>query len=156
MTISQATTATVKSWRDDPEKAIEWISMSVTFFFLAWLGARAVVYAATDVVSMFSHLPITGQCVVSIPFRKLIGVFPMFSCSLTNLPRCAVCKKTEHQVRYLISGSDINICSECIGKFSKQIEDRRLLRLRRTMMERLQQPLPSDNIHQRNCRESSY
>ena len=59
MTISQATT-TVKSWRDDPEKAIEWISMSVTFFFLAWLGARAVVYAATDVASMFSRLPIAG------------------------------------------------------------------------------------------------
>ncbi len=50
MTISQATTETVKSWRDDPEKTIEWISMSVTFFFLAWLGARAVVYAATDVI----------------------------------------------------------------------------------------------------------
>ena len=60
MTISQATTETVKSWRDDPEKAIEWISMSVTFFFLAWLGVRAVVYAATDVVSMFSSLPIAG------------------------------------------------------------------------------------------------
>ena len=56
MKISQATTDTVKSWRDDPEKAIEWISMSVTFFFLAWLGARAVVYAATDVVSMLSSL----------------------------------------------------------------------------------------------------
>ena len=56
MTISQTTTETVKSWRDDPEKAIEWISMSVTFFFLAWLGARAVVYAATDVVSMLSSL----------------------------------------------------------------------------------------------------
>ena len=60
MKISQATTDTVKSWRDDPEKAIEWISMSVTFFFLAWLGARAVVYAAIDVVSMFSNLPIAG------------------------------------------------------------------------------------------------
>jgi len=60
MAISQATTETVKSWRDDPEKTIEWISMSVTFFFLAWLGARAVVYAATDVVSMFSSLPIAG------------------------------------------------------------------------------------------------
>ena len=58
MTISQATTETVKSWRDDPEKAIEWISMSVILFFLAWLGVRAVVYAVTDVVSMFSNLPI--------------------------------------------------------------------------------------------------
>ena len=56
MTISQATTETVKSWRDNPDKVIEWVSMSVTFFFLAWLGARAVVYAATDVVSMFSSL----------------------------------------------------------------------------------------------------
>ena len=56
MKISQATTDTVKSWRDDPEKAIEWISMSVIFFFLAWLGARTVVYAATDVVSMLSSL----------------------------------------------------------------------------------------------------
>ena len=60
MTISQATTETVKSWRDDPEKAIEWISMSVILFFLAWLGVRAVVYAVTDVVSMFSSLPIAG------------------------------------------------------------------------------------------------
>ena len=60
MAISQATTETVKSWRDDPEKTIEGISMSVTFFFLAWLGARAVVYAATDVVSMFSSLPVAG------------------------------------------------------------------------------------------------
>ena len=60
MTISQATTATAKSWRDDPEKAIEWISMSVTFFFLAWLGARAGVYAATDGVSMFSSLLIAS------------------------------------------------------------------------------------------------
>jgi len=60
MTISQATTETVKSWRDNPDKVIEWISMSVTFFFLAWLGARAVVYAATDVVSMFSSLPVAG------------------------------------------------------------------------------------------------
>ena len=60
MNISQATIETVKSWRDDPEKAIEWISMSITFFFLAWLGARAVVYAATDVISMFSSLPIAG------------------------------------------------------------------------------------------------
>ena len=60
MTISQATTDTVKSWRDDPEKAIEWISMSVILFFLAWLGVRAVVYAVTDVVSMFSSLPIAG------------------------------------------------------------------------------------------------
>jgi|TARA_B100001971_G_scaffold163757_1_gene154204 hypothetical protein len=60
MAISQATTETVKSWRDDPEKTIEWISMSVTFFFLAWLGARALVYAVTDVVSMFSSLPVAG------------------------------------------------------------------------------------------------
>ena len=60
MTISQTTTETVKSWRDDPEKVIEWVSMSVTFFFLAWLGARAVVYAVTDVVSMFSSLPVAG------------------------------------------------------------------------------------------------
>ena len=60
MTISQATTETVKSWRDDPEKAIEWISMSVILFFLAWLGLRAVVYAVTDIVSMFSSLPIAG------------------------------------------------------------------------------------------------
>ena len=60
MKISQATTDTVKSWRDDPEKAIDWISMSVTFFFLAWLGLRAVVYAVTDIVSMFSSLPIAG------------------------------------------------------------------------------------------------
>ena len=60
MAISQATTETVKSWRDDPEKAIEWISMSVILFFLAWLGLRAVVYAVTDVVSMFSSLPIAG------------------------------------------------------------------------------------------------
>ena len=60
MKISQATTDTVKSWRDDPEKAIEWISMSVILFFLAWLGVRAVVYAVTDVVSMFSSLPIAG------------------------------------------------------------------------------------------------
>ncbi len=60
MNISQATTTTVKSWRDDPEKAIEWISMSVIFFFLGWLGVRAVVYAVTDVVSMFSSLPIAG------------------------------------------------------------------------------------------------
>ena len=57
MTISQATTETVKSWRDNPDKVIEWVSMSVTFFFLAWLGARAVVYAATDVVSMLSSPP---------------------------------------------------------------------------------------------------
>ena len=60
MKISQATTDTVKSWRDDPEKAIEWISMSVILFFLAWLGLRAVVYAVTDIVSMFSSLPISG------------------------------------------------------------------------------------------------
>ena len=60
MKISQATTDTVKSWRDDPEKAIEWISMSVIFFFLAWLGARAVVHAAPDVASMFSSLPVAG------------------------------------------------------------------------------------------------
>ena len=60
MKISQATTDTVKSWRDDPEKAIEWISMSVILFFLAWLGVRAVVYAVTDVVSMFSSVPIAG------------------------------------------------------------------------------------------------
>ena len=60
MAISQATTETVKSWRDDPEKAIEWISMSVILFFLAWLGLRAVVYAVTDIVSMFSSLPIAG------------------------------------------------------------------------------------------------
>ena len=60
MAISQATTETVKSWRDDPEKAIEWISMSVILFFLAWLGARALVYAVTDVVSMFSSLPVAG------------------------------------------------------------------------------------------------
>ena len=60
MAISQATTETVKSWRDGPEKTIEWISMSVTFFFLAWLGARALVYAVTDVVSMFSSLPVAG------------------------------------------------------------------------------------------------
>ena len=60
MKISQATTDTVKSWRDDPEKAIEWISMSVILFFLAWLGVRAVVYAVTDIVSMFSSLPIAG------------------------------------------------------------------------------------------------
>ena len=60
MKISQATTDTVKSWRDDPEKAIEWISMSVILFFLAWLGLRAVVYAATDIVSMFSSLPIAS------------------------------------------------------------------------------------------------
>tara|TARA_B100001971_G_C18158497_1_gene520018 strand:+ start:151 stop:333 length:183 start_codon:yes stop_codon:yes gene_type:complete len=60
MKISQATTDTVKSWRDDPEKAIEWISMSVILFFLAWLGLRAVVYAVTDIVSMFSSLPIAG------------------------------------------------------------------------------------------------
>mgnify|MGYP001309990084 CR=1 FL=1 len=56
MELSKSTANTVKSWRDDPEKTIEWISMSVTFFFLAWLGARAVVYAATDVVSLFSSL----------------------------------------------------------------------------------------------------
>ena len=56
MELSKSTANTVKSWRDDPEKTIEWISMSVTFFFLAWLGARAVVYAATDVVSMFSSI----------------------------------------------------------------------------------------------------
>ena len=56
MTISQTTTETVKSWRDNPDKVIEWVSLSVTFFFLAWLGARAVVYAAPDVVSMFSSL----------------------------------------------------------------------------------------------------
>ena len=60
MVISQATTEIVKSWRDDPEKTIEWISMSATFFFLAWLGARALVYAVTDVVSMFSSLPVAG------------------------------------------------------------------------------------------------
>jgi hypothetical protein len=60
MKISQSTKDTVKSWRDDPEKAIEWISMSVILFFLAWLGLRAVVYAVTDIVSMFSSLPIAG------------------------------------------------------------------------------------------------
>ena len=60
MELSKTTAKTVKSWRDNPDKVIEWVSMSVTFFFLAWLGARAVVYAATDVVSMFSSLPIAG------------------------------------------------------------------------------------------------
>ena len=60
MTIAQAATETVKSWRDDPDKVIEWISMSVILFFLAWLGLRAVVYAVTDIVSMFSSLPIAG------------------------------------------------------------------------------------------------
>ena len=56
MELSKTTAKTVKSWRDNPDKVIEWVSMSVTFFFLAWLGARAVVYAATDVISMFSSL----------------------------------------------------------------------------------------------------
>ena len=60
MKLSKTTAETVKSWRDNPDKVIEWVSMSVTFFFLAWLGARAVVYAATDVISMFSSLPIAG------------------------------------------------------------------------------------------------
>ena len=60
MKLSKTTAKTVKSWRDNPDKVIEWVSMSVTFFFLAWLGARAVVYAATDVMSMFSSLPIAG------------------------------------------------------------------------------------------------
>ena len=60
MKLSKTTAKTVKSWRDNPDKVIEWVSMSVTFFFLAWLGARAVVYAATDVVSMFSSLPVAG------------------------------------------------------------------------------------------------
>ena len=60
MELSTNTANTVKSWRDDPEKTIEWISMSVILFFLAWLGVRAVVYAVTDVVSMFSSLPIAG------------------------------------------------------------------------------------------------
>jgi len=71
----------------------------------------------------------------------------MFALARTYLLHCAACKKTERQVRYLISSGDINICSECIGKFNKQIEERRLSRLRRTMMERLRQPLPNDNIH---------
>jgi hypothetical protein len=56
MKLSKTTAKTVKSWRDNPDKVIEWVSMSVIFFFLAWLGARAVVYAATDVVSMLSSL----------------------------------------------------------------------------------------------------
>ena len=60
MKLSKTTAKTVKSWRDNPDKVIEWVSMSVTFFFLAWLGARAVVYAVTDVVSMFSSLPVAG------------------------------------------------------------------------------------------------
>jgi ATP-dependent protease Clp ATPase subunit len=71
----------------------------------------------------------------------------MFSRPQPNSPCCAVCKKSEHHVRYLISGGEINICSECITKFNKQIGEQRLVRLRRMFIERLQQPLPSDNIH---------
>jgi len=76
-----------------------------------------------------------------------LGGMSMFSYSLTNLPRCAVCKKSDHHVRYLISGGEINICSECITKFNQKIQERRLVRIRRKLMEDLQKPTSSDNIH---------
>ena len=71
----------------------------------------------------------------------------MFSRPHTRLLRCAVCKKREHHVRYLISGGEINICSECITKLSHKIQEQRLVRLRRKFMEDLQKPASSDNIH---------
>ena len=71
----------------------------------------------------------------------------MFARPHRLLLRCALCKKREHHVRYLICGGDINICSECITKLNQKIQEQRLVRLRRKFVEDLQQPTSSDNIH---------
>ena len=60
MELSKTTAKTFKSWRDNPDKTIEGISMSMTFFFLAWVGVKTLAYSAFDVYSMMSSLPIAG------------------------------------------------------------------------------------------------
>ena len=61
MEVSNLVTPTLKKWRDDPEKTIEWISMTATFFFLAWLGTRFLVVAAYDVISIFGTDGVTWK-----------------------------------------------------------------------------------------------
>jgi hypothetical protein len=58
MELSKTAATTVKSWRDNPEKVLEWVSMGIFFFFLAWFSVRALVYASADVASMISSISI--------------------------------------------------------------------------------------------------
>ena len=61
MELSKTAATTVKSWRDNPEKVLEWVSMGIFFFFLAWFSVRALVYASADVASMISSVSIDGS-----------------------------------------------------------------------------------------------
>ncbi len=60
---------------------------------------------------------------------------------------CIVCNKSQHEVRYLVAGDRINICSECVAKLNQKIQESRLVRIRRKLMEDLQKPTSGDNIH---------
>ena len=48
-----------------------------------------------------------------------------------------VCDKTQHEVRYLVAGDRINICSECVACCNQLIEKRK-------MKELLQMPAAND------------
>jgi len=39
---------------------------------------------------------------------------------------CTVCDKTQQEVRYLVAGDRINICSECVSWCNGLIEERKM------------------------------
>ena len=39
---------------------------------------------------------------------------------------CTVCDKSQHEVRYLVAGDRINICSECVSWCNGLIEERKM------------------------------
>ena len=42
---------------------------------------------------------------------------------------CTVCDKSQHEVRYLVAGDRINICSECVAWCNGLIEEREMSEL---------------------------
>ena len=45
---------------------------------------------------------------------------------------CNVCDKTQQEVRYLVAGERINICSECVAWCNGLIEERKMNELFQT------------------------
>ena len=45
---------------------------------------------------------------------------------------CSVCEKSQHDVRYLIAGYQMNICSACVAWYNQLIEERKMKELLQT------------------------
>ena len=53
----------------------------------------------------------------------------MISSMTSPILCCTVCDKSQHEVKYLVAGDRINICSECVAWCNGLIEERKMNKL---------------------------